>query len=195
MTRPVRVATVITRLDGGAGVLALRGALALDRGQFQTALITGHVPGTGDRLLDQARQEGLEVITEPALRAPIDPRHDAAALRSLTDLMRHRSFDVVHTHTAKAGVLGRIAARRAAVPRVVQAVPVVVRARAGHQLTSCRAATTAWKPAIWVGERRASASPSRSETAARTRSATSWPASVSGSRNDRRSVASSSRVR
>jgi len=119
MSGPVRVATVITRLDGGAGVLALRGALALDRGQFQATLITGHVPGTGARLLDQARQEGLEVILQPDLRAPIDPRHDTAALRSLTALLRQRTFDVVHTHTAKAGALGRIAARRAGVPRVV----------------------------------------------------------------------------
>ena len=82
MSGPVRVATVITRLDGGAGVLALRGALALDRDQFQITLITGDVPGTGDRLLDQAREEGLEVIMEPELRAPINPRHDAAALHT-----------------------------------------------------------------------------------------------------------------
>jgi glycosyltransferase involved in cell wall biosynthesis len=119
MTGPLRVATVITRLDGGAGVLALRGALALDPGRFQTALITGEVPGTGGRLLDQAREQGLEVIMAPALRAPIGPRHDTAALRSLTALLRERSFDVVHTHTAKAGALGRIAARRAAVPRII----------------------------------------------------------------------------
>ena len=66
---------------------------------------------------------------------------------------------------------------------------------AGHQLAACRAATTAWKPAICVSDSRVSASSSRSATAARTRPATAWPASVSGSRNDRRSVGSSSRVR
>jgi len=119
MSHPLRVATVITRLDGGAGVLALRGALALDPREFAPVLITGDVPGTGDRLVDQAKVEGLEVIVEPALRAPIDPRRDAVALRSLSALMRERPFDVVHTHTAKAGALGRISARRAAVPRVV----------------------------------------------------------------------------
>jgi glycosyltransferase involved in cell wall biosynthesis len=115
MSGPLRVATLITRLEGGAGVLALRGALALDPAEFVPAFVTG----SGDRLLDQARAAGLEVIVEPALRAPIDPRHDASALRSLSALVRERHFDVVHTHTAKAGVLGRIAARRAAVPRVV----------------------------------------------------------------------------
>jgi glycosyltransferase involved in cell wall biosynthesis len=119
MSEPLRVATVITRLDGGAGVLALRGALALDPAEFRIVLITGLVPDSGDRLLDEAKAEGLEVIMEPALVAPIDPRHDAAALRSLSALLRQRPFDVVHTHTAKAGVLGRISAKRAAVPRVV----------------------------------------------------------------------------
>jgi glycosyltransferase involved in cell wall biosynthesis len=117
---PLRVATLITRLEGGAGVLALRGLLALDREEFQPVLITGSVSGGGDLLLDQAsRAAGVEVIVEPALRSPISPRYDVSALRSLSDLLRRRTFDVVHTHTAKAGALGRIAARRAGVPRVV----------------------------------------------------------------------------
>jgi glycosyltransferase involved in cell wall biosynthesis len=120
MSGPLRVAIVITRLEGGAGVLALRGLLALDRSEFRPVLITGGVTGSGGRLLDQAAQDAdLEVIMEPALRSPISPPHDVSALRSLSALLRRRPFDVVHTHTAKAGALGRIAARRARVPRVV----------------------------------------------------------------------------
>jgi glycosyltransferase involved in cell wall biosynthesis len=120
MSGPLRVAIVITRLEGGAGVLALRGLLALDRSEFRPVLITGGVTGSGGRLLDQAaRDADLEVIMEPALRSPISPPHDVSALRSLSALLRRRPFDVVHTHTAKAGALGRIAARRARVPRVV----------------------------------------------------------------------------
>lgn len=115
MSRPLRVAILITRLEGGAGVLALRGLLALDRTQFQPALVTG----SGDRHLDQARAAGVEVITEPALRTPIAPCRDMSALWALSTLLRRRRFDVVHTHTAKAGTLGRIAARRAGVPRIV----------------------------------------------------------------------------
>jgi glycosyltransferase involved in cell wall biosynthesis len=110
-----RIATLITRLEGGAGVLALRGALSLDPAQFQATIIAG----SGSHLLDQAAAAGLEVITEPALRRAIDPRRDLRALGSLGDLLRERSFDVAHTHTAKAGVLGRMAARRAGVPRIV----------------------------------------------------------------------------
>ena len=112
---PLRVVTLITRLEGGAGVLTLRGATALDPERFRVTIVTG----SGNHLLDQAAAAGLEVITEPALRTPIDPRSDAQALRALTALLRQRPFDVAHTHTAKAGVLGRMAARRAGVPRIV----------------------------------------------------------------------------
>jgi glycosyltransferase involved in cell wall biosynthesis len=113
--RPLRVATLITRLEGGAGVLALRGAMALDPGEFQVTIITG----SGNHLLEQAAAAGLDVIVEPALRPPIDPRTDLRALRALESLLCGGRFDVAHTHTAKAGALGRMAARRAGVPRIV----------------------------------------------------------------------------
>lgn len=111
----LRVATLITRLEGGAGVLALRGAMSLDPREFQATIIAG----SGNHLLDEAAAAGLEVITEPALHRAIDPRRDLRALGTLGDVLRARSFDVVHTHTAKAGVIGRMAARRAGVPRIV----------------------------------------------------------------------------
>jgi glycosyltransferase involved in cell wall biosynthesis len=113
--RPLRVATLITRLEGGAGVLALRGAKALDPDAFLVTIITG----SGNHLLDQAAAAGLEVIVEPALRTPIDPRRDLRALRALNVLLGRGRFDVAHTHTAKAGALGRMAASRASVPRIV----------------------------------------------------------------------------
>ena len=112
---PARVAVVITRLEGGVGILALRGAAALDPGRFTVTIITG----SGGPLLGQALAAGLEVVLEPSLRAPLGPAADLTALRRLTALLRARRFDVVHTHTAKAGAVGRLAARRAGVGRIV----------------------------------------------------------------------------
>ena len=112
---PVRVAVAITRLEGGAGILALRGAAALDPAAFAVTIITG----SGAPLIARARAAGLEVVVEPSLRAPIGPAADLAALGRLTALLRERRFDVVHTHTAKAGAVGRIAARRAGAGRIV----------------------------------------------------------------------------
>ena len=112
----VRVATVITRLEGGAGQLALRGALIMDPGAYEMTIITGR----GDPvLLDRAAAAGLEVLIEPALRAPIAPRSDLGALVRLRGMFTRRPFDIVHTHTAKAGMIGRLAAHGAGVPRLV----------------------------------------------------------------------------
>jgi glycosyltransferase involved in cell wall biosynthesis len=112
---PLRVATVITRLEGGAGVLALRGARALDPEVAVPTIVTG----SGDRLLDEAAAAGLEVVVDPSLREVIAPRSDLLALGRLERLFRQRAFDVVHTHCAKAGAVGRLAAHRAGVPRIV----------------------------------------------------------------------------
>jgi glycosyltransferase involved in cell wall biosynthesis len=112
----IRVATVITRLEGGAGQHALRGALIMDPAAYQMTIITG----SGDPLLlERAAAGGLEVLTEPALRAPLALRGDLRALVRLRKLFGRRAFDVVHTHTAKAGVVGRLAAHGAGVPWLV----------------------------------------------------------------------------
>ncbi|MDA3626988.1 glycosyltransferase [Saccharopolyspora sp. WRP15-2] len=108
----LRVATVITRLEGGAGVMALRGAKALDPDAHEVTVIAG-----SGRLLPEAEAAGLETVVEPALRTPISPVHDLLALHRLTGLLRR--FDVVHTHCSKAGAVGRAAAHRAGVGRVV----------------------------------------------------------------------------
>ena len=112
---PLRVATVITRLEGGAGVLALRGARALDPGLAAVTIMTG----SGGRLLDEAAASGLEVLVDPSLREVIAPRSDLVALGRLEQVFRQRAFDVVHTHCAKAGAVGRLAAHRAGVSRIV----------------------------------------------------------------------------
>jgi glycosyltransferase involved in cell wall biosynthesis len=109
------VAVVITRLEGGAGVLALRGARVIDPGLFEVTIITG----SGGRLLDAAKADGMETIVEPSLRAPIAPRSDIRALQRISSILAERGFDVVHSHCAKAGVIGRLAARRAGIPRIV----------------------------------------------------------------------------
>ena len=114
--QPLRVAVLITRLEGGAGFLALHGAMALDPESFRLTIVTGR---GSRRLLSEAGAAGLEVVVEPALRTPVSPLSDAVALRRLSALLRRGHFNVVHTHTAKAGTLGRLAARRAAVPRII----------------------------------------------------------------------------
>jgi glycosyltransferase involved in cell wall biosynthesis len=114
-----RVAHVVTRCIAGAGGVAVRGAIGLDPARYEGVLVTGTSSG---RLLDQAREHGIEVVVVPELRSPISPSDDLAAFRRLRRLFRQRRFDVVHTHSAKAGALGRVAAHSVGVPRVVHTI-------------------------------------------------------------------------
>lgn len=115
MTGRWRVATIVTRMEGGAGAQVLAGARSLSQDTFEVTLVTGG----GGRLLRAAAEAGLETVVEPALQAPIAPLRDRLAWQQLTSLLRERTFDVVHTHCAKAGAIGRVSAHRAGVPRIV----------------------------------------------------------------------------
>jgi glycosyltransferase involved in cell wall biosynthesis len=121
----IKVAIVITRLQAGAGGVALRGAQALDPLRYQATIIAGDIgggsdsDGSGDGMHVQAEKSGLRVLSVPDLVSPIAPAKDMRALSRLTALLADGSYDVVHTHSAKAGALGRLAAERAGVPRIV----------------------------------------------------------------------------
>ena len=115
MSEPVRVAQVITRFMAGAGGVALRGVLALDPRRYEVTFVIG----SGDRLVQEARDAGFEVCTVESLRSEIAPLSDLRALRDLTSILAAGSFDIAHTHSAKAGALGRLAARRAHLRGVV----------------------------------------------------------------------------
>ena len=112
MSQRIEVATVVTRMIAGAGGVALRGARALDPERYHVTFITGQ----GGALADAAEDAGMDVIIEPSLVAPISPRNDIVALSRLTEMFSSRQFHVVHTHSAKAGAIGRIAAHRCGVP-------------------------------------------------------------------------------
>lgn len=113
MTSRVRVAQVVTKFTAGAGGVALRGALALDPDQYEIVFFTGE----GDRLVTKAREAGCEVVLMPHLPSEIAPADDRRAIADLQACLR--GFDVVHTHSSKAGVLGRLAAHRLETSRIV----------------------------------------------------------------------------
>jgi glycosyltransferase involved in cell wall biosynthesis len=111
----LEVAQIVTRFIAGAGGVALRGVLPLDADRYRITIITGQ----GGPLTDRAEAAGMRVVIEPSLVAPLSPSDDPRALRRLTELCRSGGYDVVHTHSAKAGALGRLAAHRAGVPWIV----------------------------------------------------------------------------
>jgi len=118
--RPIRIARVIARLNvGGPAQHAILLTAGLDRTRFQSTLITGIAGRQEGDLLSAARARGVEPVVIPELGRALHPMHDVVSLGKLVRLFRQLRPDIVHTHTAKAGTLGRLAARLAGVPRSV----------------------------------------------------------------------------
>lgn len=127
----VRVLRIIARMNVGGPayhVSILSGRL--DPSRYSTLLITGSL-GAGEGSLEGlADRYGVHRKTVDGLAPELRPLADLRALRSLVGVMRRWRPHIVHTHTAKAGTLGRVAARIALGPR-----PIVVHTYHGHVLS------------------------------------------------------------
>ena len=146
---------LITRLDrGGSAENTLLTVIGLDSKRYRVMLASGsssesHM--TPDeaaslaRRLDAARAAGVELVVIPSLVRRLSPWRDVAALLAIMRLIRRFRPRVMHTHTSKAGALGRVAAR-------LCNVPVVVHTPHGHifygyygrVMSACFAAVERW---------------------------------------------------
>lgn len=120
MSRRLRVLHVITRLDrGGSAENTLLTVAGLDPDRFALAVAVGPTVGERSPTQIEARTRGVAFLDVPHLvRAP-HPLHDLLALRHLRRLTAEGDYDIVHTHTSKAGFLGRRAAHRVGTPAIV----------------------------------------------------------------------------
>lgn len=120
----MRVAHVITRLIvGGAQENTLASVLGLrQKPGLEITLISGPTRGSEGSLepvfIDYPGL--LQVI--PELVRPIRPWNDRRALVTLSRIFSERRPDIVHTHSGKAGILGRLAAARAGVPLIIHTI-------------------------------------------------------------------------
>lgn len=121
----VDVARVITRLNiGGPSRHVLMLSEGLTKHGFRTCLVSGSEATDEGHL---APGNAIDHLHLPQLVRPVQPRSDVVAYRALAAAFRARRPEVVHTHMAKAGALGRWAALR-------ERVPVIVHTFHGHVL-------------------------------------------------------------
>ena len=119
----MRVTHIITRLVVGG---AQENTLSTIRGlvkqpELEVNLISGPSIGPEGSLENEARKivSGSELTIVPELVRPVHPLKDFLALRKLEKILREQKPDLVHTHSGKAGLIGRLAAKRAGVPIIV----------------------------------------------------------------------------
>jgi glycosyltransferase involved in cell wall biosynthesis len=119
----VRVVHVITRLIvGGAQENTLLTCEGLHERGYQVTLISGPTRGPEGSLVERARGGGYRFMEMPELIRAVNPWYDARARRHLAIDFRDLKPDVVHTHSSKAGIVGRFAAHDAGVPVVVHTI-------------------------------------------------------------------------
>lgn len=123
MTGKLGVCHVITRLIvGGAQEAAVLTCARVDADRFDSALVIGPETGTEGSLRPLADSLGVPTAVVPPLVRQVAPVNDVRAARALRRLFRAWKPEIVHTHSSKAGVLGRWAARREHVAAIVHTV-------------------------------------------------------------------------
>ena len=115
-TRPIRILRIIARMNvGGPAWQVSVLTRGLDEHRFESRLVVGDV-GEGEADFIALRDPELPVLKIPALGRSVRFGGDLRAFVAIRRAIRDYRPDIVHTHTAKAGVLGRLAAATCRVP-------------------------------------------------------------------------------
>jgi glycosyltransferase involved in cell wall biosynthesis len=129
VNKQIKITHIITRLDmGGSAQNTLFTALNHDPQRYNVCLMKGSTHESAmteeetqfiEAQLAKGKKRGMEVIDLPSLVRRISPLHDIKAFFSIFSILCKSKPDIVHTHTSKAGILGRLAAWMARVPIII----------------------------------------------------------------------------
>jgi glycosyltransferase involved in cell wall biosynthesis len=115
----VKIAYLVTRADTFAGAQVHVRDLSL------ALLARGHLPlvvtSEGEAYQEPLRAGGIQTVSLRSLVVPISPLRDLQALREIRALLKTFQPDLVSTHSSKAGILGRVAARTLGIPVIFTA--------------------------------------------------------------------------
>ncbi|HMH52710.1 MAG TPA: glycosyltransferase [Candidatus Acidoferrum sp.] len=115
----IRVVHAITRLTlGGAADNTLRQIAAMARAGYDTTLAVG-IAASEENFVERARRQDCRLVDVPTLDRDPAPLRDVRAVVTLVRLLRRQRPAIVHTHTSKAGFVGRLAARLARTPAII----------------------------------------------------------------------------
>jgi len=119
----MKICHVITRMIvGGAQENTLLSARGAVEAGHDVTLVTGPSPGPEGELLKRVTCPGLKIVECPFLLREISPLTDLKAFFYLKKLFQAERYDVVHTHSSKAGITGRLAADAAHIPFVAHTI-------------------------------------------------------------------------
>lgn len=143
---PIRVVHIITRLIlGGAQENTLYSAIGQHGDpRFDVTLLCGIDEAGEGNMFAEANRAGVKTVVLPSLLREIRPLTDLKAVFDVYRFLKRGSYTIVHTHSSKAGIIGRIAARAAGVPVIVHTLHGLV----FHEFQS------AWKNRLYIALKR-----------------------------------------
>lgn len=131
MAEPIRILRAIARLNmGGPALHVSYLARGLDQRGYETTLVAGELARGEDTMAYVAEEQGVQVRRVGQLRREVSPFNDPFAVARMVQLIRDVRPHILHTHTAKAGAVGRTAALLAGDARP----PITVHTYHGHVL-------------------------------------------------------------
>jgi glycosyltransferase involved in cell wall biosynthesis len=106
---PTRILRIIARLNiGGPAIQAVTLSQAFSKGKYRTLLVCGRVSSSEGDMSYLADSKGVEPLILSALTKKISIAHDAISLAQVRETIRKFSPHIIHTHTSKAGTIGRL---------------------------------------------------------------------------------------
>lgn len=138
----IRVVHIITRLIlGGAQENTLYTVIGQHRDpRFDVTLLCGVDEAGEGNMFAEASRAGIRTVVLPSLIREIRPLTDIKAFFDVYRFLKRGSYTVVHTHSSKAGIIGRLAARAAGVPAIVH----TIHGMAFHEFQA------AWKNRLYI---------------------------------------------
>ena len=122
MKKP-KIAHIITRLIiGGAQENTFYTVEGLMKKGYDVTLITGPAVGPEGTLFVEAEKASVKIILIPSMKRAVNPFLDTIAFFKLLNIFKREKYDIVHTHSSKAGILARIAAKLAGVKLVIHTI-------------------------------------------------------------------------
>ena len=134
----VKVIHIITRLDkGGSAENTMLTVLGLARQGYEVTLVRGHPQESAmstreqkslESSIQEAQSLGVKILVVTTVVRRIHPFYDLAAFLRIFQIIRQEKPHIVHTHTSKAGILGRLAAwfyNRFVIPRPQSAIKII----------------------------------------------------------------------
>ena len=126
----MKICHVITRfILGGAQENTLTTIIGLAKLGHDVTLVTGPSTGREGKLLnffpELKKKLPFKLVVEPNLIRPINPYYDFLAYKNLKQFFKEEKFDIIHTHSSKAGVVGRLAAceiRSSGISKIVHTI-------------------------------------------------------------------------